>query len=62
MKRKTKEQRQQFIRELNRIGISEFIFSNWNTGRTDIPDVYIKNEREFLNKYLTNIVTRRRYL
>lgn len=52
MKRKTLTERQDLLRELQRIGITENVFINWNRQRTVIPKIFLDKERSFLKRFL----------
>lgn len=52
MKRKTLTERQDLLRELQRIGITENVFINWNRQRTVIPKIFLDKERSFLIRFL----------
>lgn len=51
-KRKTKEERKEFLEWISKIGITENVFSNWNNWRTEIPQSILISEKENLKKYL----------
>ena len=58
MKRKTLIERQELRKELQRLGITENVLINWNRQKTAIPKIFLDNERDFLQRYLTPEVKR----
>lgn len=53
-KRMTKEERKQFLQILSKIGVSENVFRNWKSQRTEIPKTINDNYFNDLKKFLHN--------
>lgn len=49
---KKKEKLKEIRSTLYEMGISEWVWYNWKTGRTIIPDLYLKTYESFLKENL----------
>lgn len=50
--RNSKEKNKELYTNLNRLGISIYVWYNWCKMRTTIPSYIIENEKDFLTKFL----------